>query len=277
MENNQKNTQNSDVTIDLLHIAKSLWRRAWAIVLITIICGAAAFGYTKLFIKPQYSSSAMFYVNNGMSFGGINISQLNAAQSLVDTYEVLLESRDTMLKIKNEANVNESWRQLRGMISAEGVNETEVFKITVISDSPEKSEQIAKAVTTVFPGIVAEIIDGCSVELVDSPEPASFNTSPISPNVSKNVAIGAVIGFIAACVLLAILALLDDTIHDEDYITQNYDLPILAKIPNLVFENKADYYYKKNYKYRDKYRYKSTSEYADAIEKAEKNTGKEAK
>ena len=44
--------------------------------------------------------------------------------------------------------------------------------------------------------------------------------------------------------ILAVLAIMDDTIHDEDYILQNYDCPILAKVPNLLSSSG------KNYKYR---------------------------
>jgi hypothetical protein len=38
---------------------------------------------------------------------------------------------------------------------------------------------------------------------------------------------------------------MDDTIHDEDYVLQNYNSPILAKIPNLINSGgkRYGYYY----------------------------------
>ena len=44
---------------------------------------------------------------------------------------------------------------------------------------------------------------------------------------------------------IAIIAMMDDRIHDEDYIIETYEYPILAKIPDLVNTDgkKYSYYY----------------------------------
>ena len=53
---------------------------------------------------------------------------------------------------------------------------------------------------------------------------------------------------IIMAIFVIILALLDDTIHDEEYILKNYDYPILARIPDLVNSGgkKYGYYYKRS-------------------------------
>jgi capsular polysaccharide biosynthesis protein len=60
------------------------------------------------------------------------------------------------------------------------------------------------------------------------------------------------LGAVAALVVLVILALLDDTIHDDEYILKTYDYPILAKVPNLLGSSDKQYAYyyqrKKNVK-----------------------------
>jgi hypothetical protein len=50
-------------------------------------------------------------------------------------------------------------------------------------------------------------------------------------------------------VVLAVVAFMDNTIHDEEYILQTYDYPILAKIPNLLESGnkRYGYYYAKNH------------------------------
>ena len=43
---------------------------------------------------------------------------------------------------------------------------------------------------------------------------------------------------------LTVIALMDDTIHDEDYVLKTYNYPILGKVPNLLNTgNKAYGYY----------------------------------
>ena len=47
--------------------------------------------------------------------------------------------------------------------------------------------------------------------------------------------------------IVVILALLDDTIHDEEYVLNTYDYPILAKIPDLTATGNKKYaYYRQN-------------------------------
>ena len=92
------NNRENETEIDLLQLAKALWHKAWAIVLVTLITAAMAFAGTKLFITPLYTASAMMYVNNSsISVGStqVNLSDLTAAQSLVETYMVILKTRGT--------------------------------------------------------------------------------------------------------------------------------------------------------------------------------------
>ena len=59
-------------TIDILHIVKTLWHRAWLIVLCGILFAGAGFSVAKFLVKPTYSSSVMLYVNNNTSSSGTN-------------------------------------------------------------------------------------------------------------------------------------------------------------------------------------------------------------
>ena len=50
--------------IDIMHVLKALWQRAWIIVLAGIIAAGVGFSVAAFVITPQYSSSVMLYVNN---------------------------------------------------------------------------------------------------------------------------------------------------------------------------------------------------------------------
>ena len=56
MEKQEKNS-GEFYTIDLLHIIKFLWRRAWLIVLAGILVAAIGFSISAFIIAPTYSSS----------------------------------------------------------------------------------------------------------------------------------------------------------------------------------------------------------------------------
>lgn len=241
------NNRENETEIDLLQLAKALWHKAWAIVLVTLITAAMAFAGTKLFITPLYTASAMMYVNNSsISVGStqVNLSDLTAAQSLVETYMVILKTRGTLEEVIKEANLPYDYEQLSGMIEAGAVNSTEVFSISVTSASPEEAEKIANTIAELLPNRIADIVEGSSVRIVDYAVVPSKKTSP---SLSKNTMLGAVLGFMLSCGVFTVLYLLDDVVHNEDYIRVTFDLPLLAVVPDLTEKNsKSNYYY-----YRD--------------------------
>lgn len=231
-------------TLDVVQIGKTLWKKIWVIFTAGVLAAVLFFSYSFFLVTPKYSSSVQLYVNSTVSVGNLSTSVLTAARDLVKTYISILNTRTTIEKVAEEAGVDYSYSQLKGMISASAVSETEIFQITVTARDPREAAKIANTIADVLPDRVADIIDGCSVRLVDS---AVVSTSKVSPNIVKNTGIGFLIGILLACGIIIVMFLLDDTIYSEEYLLRAYDIPVLAKIPNLLEDEKDRYGYKKYY------------------------------
>lgn len=231
----RRQSSSSD-TINLLELADYLWKRILIIALCTLAGGIIAFGYTMLFVTPLYSSSVMIYVNNNsISLGNtavsISGSDLTASRSLVETYIVILNSRETLEEIIDESGVSYTYRQLGEMISASAVNDTEVFEVTVISEDPQEASDIANTVVKVLPARIKSIVDGSNAVRVDGAIPIM---TPVSPNVTKNTAMGALIGLVLSCGIYVVLFLLDTEIHSESYLLKTYpSIPLLTVVPDV--------------------------------------------
>lgn len=224
------------IEIDILKLLKALWHRAWAIVLSAVICGGMAFSYARFLITPLYQASTLIYVNNssfsvGSTSFSISASELSAAQSLVDTYLVILKTRTTLNDVIEEADLPYSYEQLYGMISAASVNSTEIFEIVVTSTDPREAEKIANTIGKVLPDRISDVVDGSSVRIVDY---AIVPSRKSSPNITKYTMVGIFLGIVISCGIVILLELFDDVVHTEDDITQKYDLPLLAVIPDLL-------------------------------------------
>lgn len=83
------NNRENETEIDLLQLAKALWHKAWAIVLVTLITAAMAFAGTKLFITPLYETGnsrgyagvckrSLPEIQQGKNAGGGNTSAVEA-------------------------------------------------------------------------------------------------------------------------------------------------------------------------------------------------------
>ncbi len=243
---NTENIKNEYFVIDFAHILKMLFKRIWLIVLSSVLAAAIGFAISAALITPKYSSSVMLYVNNSaFSVGDIGFSisssEISAAQSLVKTYTVILKNRTTLERVINKTDVKYTWEELYDMIEAEPVNETEVMGVTVTCESPKEAKIIANGIAEVLPQRISEIVEGSTMEVVDA---AVANDEKVSPSITKYTAVGFVLGAVLSIIVVVILAIADNTIHDEEYIIKNYDFPILAKVPNLldVGDKKYGYY-----------------------------------
>jgi capsular polysaccharide biosynthesis protein len=250
MENQEKNNREY-YTIDVLHIVKSLWRRAWLIALCGLLAAAIGFSVSAFGIAPTYSSSIKLYVNNSsISLGNTNFSisasELTAAQSLVRTYGDILDSWNTLERVIEKAEVDYTWQELSAMITYAPSNETEIMLVTVTCEDPYEATKIANAIAEVLPIRISEVIDGASMEIV---APAIPNLNKVAPSISSYTAIGLVLGILISAIVLIVIALMDDTIHDEEYVLKTYDYPILGKVPDLLNTGNKSYgYYSQKHK-----------------------------
>lgn len=248
-------------TVDLLHIIKFVWQRIWMVVLAAFLAALIAFGFSAFLIKPTYSSTIKLYVNNSsISIGNasfsISSSEITAAQSLVKTYGEMLNNRSTLERVIDHAGVDYDWDVLSTKIKSGTSNGTEIMFVTVTTNDPEEAALIANSIAEVLPEVIAGIIDGASMEVVDTAAP---NYKKVGPSITKYTVIGFILGTIASIAVIAVMAMMDDRIHDEDYIIETYDYPILAKIPNLVSADGKGrygkyskyYYYSRSHKNED--------------------------
>ncbi len=239
-------------TIDMVRIIRALWRRIWIIAMVSILTAAIGFSIAAFAINPTYSSAVKLYVNNssfslGNTSFSIDASKLTAAQSLVRTYGDILDSRSTLERIIEKAGVDYTPKQLHEMLKYGSSNGTEIMRVTVTTEDPYEASTIANTIAEVLPTRISEIIDGASMEVVDSAVP---ELEKVAPSITKFTAIGFILGLLISVFVLSVIALLDDTIHDEDYILNNYDYPILGKIPDLINSTgkKRGYYYSYGHK-----------------------------
>lgn len=244
-------SQNNDIfEIDLLHLIKLLLKRLWIIVLCAVLAGGIALSYAVFLVTPTYESTAKLYVNNSsFSFGGASVSissgELSAAKSLLETYIVILKTRTTLEKVIEDAELDYTYEELRSRVSASSVNNTEIFQITVEGPDPEENKLIIDTIVAVLPDIIASIIDGSSVRLVEQGVKA---TERSSPSYTKYTLIGAVIGTIISCGIIIVADLFDSSVRNEDYLKQKYNIPIFAVIPDAS-DVRGNYYKKSYYSY----------------------------
>lgn len=241
-------TENKKVgAADVKRLAQAVWRRAWIIALAAVLSCALLLGATVFFVTPKYEATTMLYVNNtsisvGSAGFSISDSALTAAQNLVKTYVVILQSRSTLERVIQLAGVPYTYEELSEMVTAHSVNGTEIFEVVVTSHDPVEADHIANTIAVVLPGQIAGIVDGSSVRVVDY---SVVPTKQASPSYALMALLGFGAGFMISLLVLVLAELFNNTIRSEEYLTYAYPMvPLLAVIPDMDEKSRGHYYYR---------------------------------
>ncbi len=227
-----------ELEISMKELLSMLLRRWWIILLTAAVFTVGMFGYSYLNTKQTYRATTLMYVNNAdisIGAGKLNItaSDITAAQSLVDTYCVILNTRGTLERVIEKSEVEYTYEQLRSMISATSVNGTEIFSISVTSTNAEEAKAIANTIAIVLPERIAEIVEGSTVEVVDY----AVVGAPVSRGLAKRALIGCLLGLALSCALCFVYdCLLNDVMKSEEYLESTYGdkIPVLSVVPDAT-------------------------------------------
>ena len=238
--------QNGDKEIDLGRLVRAVMSKGWLVIMVAVLCTAIALVGTMVFITPQYQSAAMFYVNNGsLSLGSASISlsagDISASRGLVDTYIVILGTRETLNDVIDYAGVEMTSQELKGYISAGAVDETEIFQVAVTHPDPVTAEKLANAIAYILPKRIDTIVEGTSAKVVEA---AVMAASPSSPSYIKNSVLGLAIGLVLAVAVIVIRELTDVSVRAEEDIAQVCEHPVLAAVPDMTAPSKGGRYYR---------------------------------
>ena len=222
-----------------------LWNKLGIIVLAAILCGAIAFSYAVFFVPPMFTSSAMMYVTNNQlavdsSVITFTSSQISAARSLLGVYVVILKSPDLLELVIEEAGLDMTYSELRGMISADAVNNTEVFSISATCADGKTAKLIVDTIVKILPGELRRIVKASSIEVVNNAREPKAKSSPSYTNYGTA---GIIFGVLASVASITFMYFRNNTMRSEEELKRRYNnIPVLAAIPNVNEVSKRGYY-----------------------------------
>ena len=234
---NNNDTSEQEVSISLVLICKIILKHILPILLATVVVGGATFAVTKIFIKPKYRASAMVYVRaNAQTGNTTTTSEMSVAKQLVTTYSIILETDRVLEEVyeKLDSQYKVSINTIKGNLSEEAIENSEIFRISYVDTDPVRAEKIVNAVAEIAPQKILDIVQTGAAQVVQY---ASTPQSPISPNATRNAAIAAAAAFVLAAVVFVLIAILDTRIRTSEDLSETFGITVLGSIPTIMSEN----------------------------------------
>ena len=130
--------------------------------------------------------------------------------------------------LKEDKNITLTRGQIQNMLSVANKEDTRMLSMTVTSDDPELSYEVADAVTTAAVAQMAAITQTDPPTIVEHPEVAS---SAMDNGMRKNLAVGILAGLVLVAAIYVILYMMNDRIQTEEDIQTYLDATVLGVIP----------------------------------------------
>ena len=267
--NNSQQTLNN--TIDLHRLMVLCRKHIKMLIIWTLLAGILGFVIAQFVVVPKYTATTEILVNqrhtndnNGQAYNNqqADIQMINTYKDII-TNQVILSKASKQLKdpvhvikpaqkavyrtnadgtrrLIKEAqpavverggkSYNFSTDELKKAISVQTQQNSQVFSLQVKTDDPQESAVVANTVANVFKQQIKKIMSVNNVTIVSR---ASTPNSPSFPNKKLFALAGAVLGLILSFLYILIGDLMDTSIHDDDYLTNELGLTNLGHVNHI--------------------------------------------
>ena len=204
-----KTELNDEVQIDLSELFKLIRKHLKSIVIFMLIGAILVGAYTAFMVDKKYSSQGTILLKAEVIDGAIDNNQLNIQDKVAKNLDISSGLVSNALQVSN-------------------TEDTQIIEISATTTDPGLSKRIVDETINVFTETVKEILDVSNIIMVDN---AEINTAPVSPNIQKNMVLGAVAGIVISLGYILLTYLLDSKIKNADVAEQVLNLPVLGIVP----------------------------------------------
>ena len=220
--------------INLKKLFIYIFKRIWLIAICAVIGFAGMFYYTQYYQTDTYTAYATMYVYNAnpnlVNYQYTNVSDLNSAVQLLDTYLVVVRSSkvmDVVAERLSEKYPGIPTGYISSTLSMGSVSQTGVLRINCVTGNAQLSADICNAVVEVAPAEIIRVVSAGSIEVIDYAEPP---TRPDDRSPQRKGVLGALAGAALAAGLLVLLFVLNHKVTEEDELTESYTPPVLSSV-----------------------------------------------
>lgn len=239
------NERDNEYEIDLLQVWEIIKEKLILFILICMVCCTIALCITKFVMKEEFTATAKMIVvqksDSASAQQNYTYSDLQLSQKLAATYSQIIMSEaisDSVISNLDLFNKYEIDSEKYGKIVKVGsADNTEVMNISVTTNDPVLSADIANEVVDVFE---EKIYDIMQIENVTTLTDAKVPQKKSGPSTFKNTMIGGLLGLVI-CGIITVLQLLTDTkVKTEEEVKKIFDYPIIGSIPDFEIKDTED-------------------------------------
>jgi polysaccharide biosynthesis transport protein len=220
----------------------TIFRKRWRLILLSCVLAVGAAAIYTLVSPKKYESSTQFFIStSGASDSGQLLQGNTFTQERVKTYSQLLTTPIVLAPVVAEVGPpGTTPEQMARTISASVPPDTVLIDVSVVDVDPLRATRIADSLSRSFPTTVntLESVSGNSSPVkVTVVQPATTESTPVSPKPLRDLGLGLFFGLILGLGLAVLREILDTTVKSERDVKAVSDRTVIGAIP---FDADAD-------------------------------------
>lgn len=216
---------------------------SWVIALGATLLGALIALAMSMTATPQYEAHARLYVSTtgGAPVSNASYQETAASQQIALSLVKLVQSEAVTERVVESLQLDMSPTELAAKMEAAVEPETVLIDLTVTDSSPVLAREIANANAFEF----ADFVDELQVRTAPSTpkpkvtlvKPAATPLAPVSPNVPRNVGLGAVAGLAIGFALASVRRRVIRTVQSAEELESHVGAAALGAVPAVKSSN----------------------------------------
>lgn len=204
------------------------------LILTTMFAGLAIAGVLTFFIiTPKYSSQAQLVVTLPQT-ENTNVNDVNSNLQMINTYKDFIVSDLVLNQVQEQLaskyKIEMKPKEIEDAISVEQNQNSQMFSIIAKSPKSVDAAHIANTVAKTFQDNAKDVLNVDRITIISS---AVAESSPVSPNKKLFLAAGLILGILCGIVGALLLELMDRTVKDSAFITEELGLTLLGTVPEI--------------------------------------------
>ena len=209
--------------VELLFRMLNSWKLLACLAIVGMI--AAAF-YTTSRITPMYRATSSIYVIGRDS--AINLSDLQLGNNMMNDYKKVFDIWEVHDEVIKNLRLNYSYTGIRKCLSVNNDTGTHILDISFVSPDAQEAAAVANEYANVVSNYISETMR------MDKPSIMSVALTPTNPyniSLTRNIALGFLLGALAGAAIVTVQYLLDDKIRTAEDVRKYAGLVNLAIVP----------------------------------------------
>lgn len=222
------NKQDDEVEIDLLEIFYVLKSKFLVLLTVGLLIGCLCGVFTKFAMTPVYTSrSSILVLSKETTL--TSLADIQLGTSLTSDYTVLIKCTPVLEQVIKNLELDISSDALRNSISIENPSDSRILEISVQNADPEMAKKIVDEIANVASNYIGDKMEVIPPKIIET---GKIPTVQSSPSMKKNVAMGFILGIVAAAAVVVVITIMDDTLKSEDDIAKYLGVSVLAVVPD---------------------------------------------